>query len=145
MDRRMRLGRGADRGCLGGTNSLGGVQQMHPIISSFSISSKPLKCWQPRNWWGTISCFFFFWGRSLDLGGVGGWAARMTVGLALPCYQKLKSQNGKLLCDRLLIQFCTDIRSQITVKMGWQHGHWACVAVCYFQMCVKILNCVDTH
>ena len=46
---------------------------------------------------GTISCFFFFLRQEPGLGwGVGGWAARMTVGLALPWLSEIEKPEWEI-------------------------------------------------
>ena len=56
--------------------------------------------------------FFFFLRQEPGLGcGVGGWAARMTVGRALPWLTEIEKPEWEITMRALpLIQFCTDIR-----------------------------------
>ena len=48
---------------------------------------------------GTISCYFFFFFLRQEPGlgwGVGGWAARMTVGLALPWLSEIEKPEWEI-------------------------------------------------
>ena len=56
--------------------------------------------------------FFFFLRQEPGLGwGEGGWAARMTVGLAVPWLTEIEKPEWEITMPSLpLIQFCTDIR-----------------------------------
>ena len=94
--KRMRLGERADRGCPGDTTLQGVFSICTPSFPAFPFLLSLLNVGS-QGTDGNHILFFFFLRQEPGLGwGVGGWAARMTVGLALPWLSEIEKPEWEI-------------------------------------------------